>query len=75
MFGTYFGAMAGNVELNKRTGLTASTSVLSMIPTSSSFLGYSYNAHLKFPALLSAVTSNNDYYNFNLHVEILVTLQ
>lgn len=68
MFGTYFGAMAGNVELNKRTGLTASTSVLSMIPTSSSFLGYSYNAHLKFPALLSAVTSNNDYYNFNLHV-------
>lgn len=68
MFGTYFGAMAGNNELNKRTGLTASTSVLSMIPISTPFLGEAYNTHLQFPALLNAVTSNNDYYNFNLHV-------
>ena len=68
MLGSYFGSMAGNIEYNRRKGMTASTSVLSMIPISSPFLGYSYNAHLDFPALLNAVTSNNDFYNFNLHV-------
>lgn len=68
MYHSYFGAMAGNNELNRRTGLTASTSLLSMVSTSTPFLGYPYNEKLKEHALIHALTESEDIYNFNLHV-------
>jgi type IV secretion/conjugal transfer VirB4 family ATPase len=65
---SYFGAMAGNNELNKRTGLTASTSLLCMVSTSTPFLGFQYNECLREHALMQALTDSEDIYNFNLHV-------
>lgn len=67
-FHSYFGAMAGNNMLNKRTGLTSSTSLLCMVSTSTPFLGFKYNECLKENALMHALTDSEDIYNFNLHV-------
>ena len=68
MYHSYFGAMAGNNDLNRRTGLTASTSLLCMVSTSTPFLGFQYNEKLKEHALMHALTDSEDIYNFNLHV-------
>lgn len=68
VYHSYFGAMAGNNELNRRTGLTASTSLLCMVSMSSPFLGFPYNDRLKEHTLLHGLTENEDIYNFNLHV-------
>ena len=68
MYHSYFGAMAGNNDLNRRTGLTASTSLLCMVSTSTPFLGFQYNECLREHALMHALTDSEDIYNFNLHV-------
>lgn len=68
MYHSYFGAMAGNNELNRRTGITASTSLLCMVSMSTPFLGFSYNDKLGEHALMHGLTESEDIYNFNLHV-------
>ncbi|MDR2878616.1 MAG: hypothetical protein LBV03_01700 [Fusobacteriales bacterium] len=68
MYHSYFGSMAGNNDLNRRTGLTASTSLLCMVSASTPFLGFPYNDKLKEHALMHALTDSEDIYNFNLHV-------
>lgn len=68
MYSSYFGAVAGNNGMNKRTGLTPSTSLLCMVSMSTPFLGFQYNEHLKEHSLVNGLTENNDLYHFNLHV-------
>ena len=73
-FNSYFGAMAGNNELNNRKYLTASTSILCMIPISTPFLGFKYNEHLgeyykrDTHSLIKGINENDDLFHFNLHV-------
>lgn len=74
IFNSYFGAMAGNIELNNRKYLTVSTSILCMIPISTPFLGFKYNEHLgkyykrEIPSLIKGINENDDLFHFNLHV-------
>lgn len=68
VFSSYLGAMAGNINRNKRRYILSSFAYTCLIPVSSNFLGYNKNYFFNAPALLTAKTRANDLFYFNLHV-------